>query len=194
MKKYYFLPFLDNALAVLISLLFSLLFASWFSFKPFAIPLGIAMTLVMCGLIYSRMWKLGRRNVRYNLGLKKSSSIKFVLPLIIFHLLLILLFFLSDKGLLPFKGMVLRTYYTFPDNMPREAINITVFEYIEMCVRLWFSYFLAFSESTKVWILILAPVLTFVSSVFGFMMGSKNKEVTEEYYKTAKFIKKKFNE
>jgi len=194
MRKYYFLPFLDNALAVLISLLFTLLFGSWFAFKPFAIPMGIAMTLVMCGLIYSRMWKLGRRNMRYNLELGKSSAIKFVLPLIIFHLLLILLFFLSDKGLLPFKEMVLRTYYTFPDNLPRVAIKITVFEYIKMSVRLWFSYFLAFSESTKVWILILAPLLTAISSVLGFIMGSKNKEVTEGYYKTAKIIKNKFNE
>ena len=90
--KYYFLPFVDNFLAVLISLLFTVFFGSWFGNAIFGFIMGVALTLVMCGFIYSRMWKLSRRNTRYGYDLPKDTAIRCVLPLCIVSFLLILIY------------------------------------------------------------------------------------------------------
>ena len=111
-KKYYFLPFLDNLLAVLVSLLFTMFFGSWFQNKIFGIAMGVIMTLVMCGFIYSRMWKLSRKNTRYGYGLKQSDGVKFILPLAIFSLALILFFFLAQTNVIPLKDIVCNGVYS----------------------------------------------------------------------------------
>ena len=193
-KKYYFLPFLDNLLAVFVSLLFTMFFGSWFQNKIFGIAMGVVMTLVMCGFIYSRMWKLSRKNTRYGYGLKPSDGVKFVLPLAIFSLALILFFFLAQTNVIPLMDAVLKTYYTFPDNLPRVPVHITPFDYLTVFVRFWFSYLLGFSQETHVWLLLISPVLMLLSGALGFKLGAENKEVLEGYAKASDKLKKKFNE
>lgn len=193
-KKYYVLPFLDNLLAVLVSLLFTMFFGSWFQMKAFGIAMGLIMTLVMCGFVYSRMWKLSRKNTRYGYGLKPSDGVKFVLPLAIFSLLVILFFFLAQQNIIPLKEIVLKTYYTFPDNQPRVAVHISPFDYVTIFTRFWFAYLLGFSQNTHVYIFVIAPILMVLSGALGFRLGAENKEVLDQYVKTVKKAKDKFNE
>ncbi len=193
-KKYYFLPFLDNFIAILISILFTAFFGSWFSFRPFGILMATALTLTMCGLIYSRMWKLSRKSERYGYGIKFSDGIKFVLPLAIVSAIIVLIYFLSKTDVLPFKEMILKTYYVFPDNLPREAVNVTVFDRINTVARFWFFYLLGFSEKTNSLILAIAPILMVLSSALGMKMGKEKKEFLNGYITVTKKIKDKFNE
>ncbi len=192
--KYYFLPFLDNLLAVLISLLFTAFFGSWFTFKPFAFLAGTLFTLTMCGLIYSRMWKLSRKNTRYGYDLTNADCVKFILPLVLFSLALVLTYLLADKNILPFKENHIKTYYTFPDNLPRVPVHITDFDYVTVFVRFWFTYMTPFSLSTNSYLLLLAPVLMFASGMLGFKLGSENKEVLVGTAKVIDKVKEKFNE
>ena len=193
-KKYYFLPFLDNIWAVLISLLFTMFFGSWLTYKPFGFAMGIALTLIMCGFIYSRLWKLSRKNTQYNLGLTQSAGLKFVLPLAIFHVLLILYFMLADAGIVTLKEEIIKMYYTFPDNLPREPVYISSFDYLTVFVKFWFAYFIPFSQNTHGFLLLFAPVLVLASGMLGFKLGTENKEVLNEYIKVTKKAKDKFNE
>lgn len=192
--KYYLLPFLDYILSLLICLLFTALFGSWFTFRPFAIIFGIAMTLTMCGMVYSRFWKLSRKNVRYGGGLKTSDEIKFILPLSIFCLVLVLFYILTENNVIPFRNILVKSYYTFPDNLPRVRVDITLFDRFNSVIRLWFMYFLAFMKKTSWAVLIFAPFLTFISAVLGVILGAENKEVLEGYLKVSNKIKDKFNE
>ena len=192
--KYYLLPFLDYALSILICLLFTAFFGSWFTFRPFAVIFGIATTLAMCGFIYSRFWKLSRKNTRYKLGTKNSEFIKFVLPLVILSSVLVLIYILADNGILPFKDVIVKTYYMFPDNLPREMVNVTLFDRYNSFVRFWFIHLLAFMDKTNAYLLIISPFLTFFSCVLGVRFGAKNKEVLEGYVKVTDKIKDKFNE
>lgn len=193
-RKYYFLPFLDHILAILISLLFTMFFGSWFNYKAFGYIMGIAMTLVMCGMIYSRIWKLSRKNIRYNYGLSMSDCLKFVLPLIIFNIVLILVFCLSKANIIPLAEIITKTYYTFPDNLPRQPVNVTAFDYFSIFTRFWYSYFLGFSQSTNWIILSFSPILILLSAIFGYKMGMNNKEFIDEYAKAVNKAKDKFNE
>lgn len=192
--KYYFLPFLDNLLAVLVSLLFTMFFGSWFTNRIFGFICGVAFTLVMCGLVYSRMWKLSRKNTRYGYGLAASAGIKFVLPLCLFGFLVILLYILADHGIIPLKDMIIKTYYTFPENLPREAVHITPFDYFTVGVRFWFSYLLPFGTNPPSWLFCISPVLAAISGAVGYKLGAENKEVLEGYVKVVDKVKDKFNE
>lgn len=193
-KKYYFLPFVDNILAILIATLFTMFFGSWFTFRPFGIFVGVILTLVMCGLFYSRMWKLSRKNTRYDLGLTRYDGIKFVLPVAIFSLLLVLFYILADKNIIPLREIVIKTYYTFPENAPRVPVDISYFDYFTMAVRVWFTYSLGLMQKTNIWVLLVLPFLMVLSGAVGFSLGAKNKEVLNEYLNVAEKVKKKFNE
>ncbi len=192
--KHYLFPFLDYLLAILISLLFTALFGSWFTFRPFAIVFGVIMTLVMCGMIYSRFWKLSRKNVRYNHGLETVDEIRFILPLTIFCAVLILLYILAESNILPFRDIIVKSYYTFPDNLPRVKVDITLFDRFNSLIRFLFIYFLAFMEKTRWYVLIFAPFLIFISAILGIKFGAENKEFINGYVKVTNKLKDKFNE
>lgn len=194
LTKYYFLPFLDNLLAVLVSLLFTIFFGSWFGNAVFGFIMGIALTLVMCGFVYSRMWKLSRKNTRYDWGLPANTGIRCVLPLCIFSFVLILIFMLADHNILPLQDIVIKNYYTFPDNLPRELVSITPFDYLTVVTRFWFSYLLPFAKDPSAWLFCLSPVLAAVSAALGFKLGAENKEVLDGYVKVVNKAKDKFNE
>ncbi len=193
-RKYYFLPFLDNIFAVLISLLFTVFFGSWASNKIFGTVMGIALTLVMCGFFYSRMWKVGRKNIRYHYGLPKNFAVKHVFPYVIACFVVILIYVLAKHNILPLKDAVIKTYYTFPDNLPREQVIISLFDYLQIFVRFWFSYLLPFTRELPVWMMCIAPVLSVIFSVLGYTLGTQNKEIIDAYAKTVNKAKEKFNE
>ena len=192
--KYYFLPFLDHVIAVLISLLFTVFFGSWFTNKIFGTIVGLAMTLVFCGLIYVRLWKLSRQNTRYGYGLKRDAGVKFVLPLALFSLLLTFFYVLAKHGIIPLNEIVLKTYYTFPDNLPRAKVLITSFDYLGVGVRLWFSSFLGFTTKMPVWLMCLSPVLAVLSAHVGFRFGAEHKTILDGALKASDKVKEKFNE
>ncbi len=193
-KKYYFLPFLDNIWAVLISLLCMMLFGSWLQHKPFGFVMSTVLTLIMCGFIYSRMWRLGRKNTQYNLGLVKTDGVKFVLPLAAFHVLLIVYFLLAQAGIFKLEEEIIKIYYTFPENLPRETVYITSLDYLVVFVRIWFAYLNFFAQNSPGFFLLLAPILVLVSGALGFKLGAENKEILNGYMKISKKAKDKFNE
>lgn len=192
--KYYFLPFVDYLLGILISILFTMFFGSWFTSKLFAFLCGTIFTLVTCGLVYSRMWKLSHKNTLYDYNLSKDAGIKFVLPLCLFSLFLILFYTLVKHNIIPLQDIIIKTYYKFPENLPREAVNITPFDYINMVVRFWFFYLLPFSSKTPVWLLCISPIAVASFGALGFSLGAQNKEIQKQYEKVAKKVKEKFNE
>ena len=193
-RKYYFLPFLDNIFAILISLLFTVFFGSWASNKIFGTVMGIALTLVMCGFFYSRMWKLSRKNTRYGYGLPKNFAVTHVFPYAVACFVLIFIYMLAKHNILPLKDAVIKTYYTFPDNLPREQVIISALDYLQVIIRFWFSYLLPVTRELPVWLMCTAPVLSVIFSVLGYTLGAKNKEILDVYAKTVHKVKDKFNE
>ena len=191
--KYYFLPFLDYLISLGICIVFTMFFGSWFGAKIFGFLMGVILTFVMCGCVYSRMWKLSRNNMRYKYGLDKTSGMKFVLPLVIVSFFVALLFFLGEKNIIPMDGIV-KTYYEFPDNLPRQAVHIDYFSYMTVFARFWFSYLLGFSGDMPAFLMFFASILIFVSGTVGFSLGAKDKSVLTEYTKVSAKVKKKFNE
>lgn len=191
--KYYFLPFVDYLISLLICIVFTMFFGSWFEAKIFGFLMGVILTLVMCGCVYSRMWKLSRKNTRYGYGLEKNAGMRFVLPLVLVSLAIALLYLLGKHGIISMDGIV-KTYYEFPDNLPRQAVHIDHFSYMTVFARFWFSYLLGFGGDVSAWLMLFATLLIFVSAAAGFSFGAKDKSVLTEYTKVSAKVKKKFNE
>ena len=192
-KKYYFLPFLDYLISLAICMIFTMFFGSWFGFKIFGFFMGAILTFVMCGCVYSRMWKLSRNNTRYKYGLDKNAGMKFVLPLAIVSFLIALFYLLGEYNIIP-MDQTIKTYYKFPDNLPRQAVHVNAFSYMTIFARFWFSYFLGFSSNIPAPLMFFASILIFISGAVGFSFGAKDKSVLTEYTKVSAKVKKKFNE
>ena len=193
-KRYYFFPFLDQVLSVLVCLLFTMFFGSWFGYPLFGFLCGIIFSLVMCGFIYSRMWRLSRNNTRYKEGLDASAGVKLVLPLCIVHLILIFIYILAKHNVIPLQSMVRDVYYTFPENADRVKVTVSVFTHLKFYMNMWFAYFVPFTNDMPVWLMCFAPVLTVLSAALGFKLGAENKELTEKAAKAINATTKKFHE
>ena len=191
-KKYYFLPFLDNLVAVGISFLLLILFGNWFNSPTFASIATFFMLFTLCGRIYVRMWNLSRKNTRYHYGLDKNDFLKFILPLVIFDLVIVIFYCLCELNVIPLKNIIVATYYTFPDNAKRELVEISLFEYIAPCVKAWFSYLICILHNGFVFFI--APILSFVSAMLGFKLGAKDKQIINVFLKVTQKAKDKFNE
>ncbi len=191
-KSYYFLPFLDNLKAVGVALLIMLLFGSWVQLPVLSTIFTILMLVVLFGSVYSRMWKLSRRNTQRKLGLSMVDFIKFILPLVIFELVIITFYCLCEAGIIPLDNLITKTYYNFPDDAAREIVNISLFDYVGPVIRIWFSYLAGITS--KGYVLFIAPVLTFAAALLGYYLGSDSKEIQEYYLNATEKAKKKFNE
>lgn len=191
-KKFYFLPFLDNLKAIGMSILFMFVFGSWYNNTVFRTIFTIISLLFLCGFIYSRMWKLGKKNVQRYWKLKLSDCVKFMLPLVIFEAAIIVFYFLCEKNIIPLRDIVIKTYYSFPENLPRELVKISVFDYVIPVINLWFSYLTGVAASPLVYLI--APVFSLFSAVFGFKMGMSGKELQMYYIEASDKAKDKFNE
>lgn len=191
-KKYYFLPFLDNLKAVGISLLAFLIFGSWMINPVFSTLATIVMLVALGGFVYSRMWKLSRKNVQRGFGLTSRDFIKFILPLVIFDVIIIIFLWLCKSGIIPIDDIILKTYYTFPDNASREIVSVSLFDYVGPVLMLWFSYLVG--VASEVYVLFIAPIVTFGAAIFGYRMGCENKLLQESYINITEKAKKKFNE
>ena len=112
-KSYYFLPFLDNLKAVGVSLLMMFLFGSWVQLSVLSMIFTILMLVVLFGSVYSRMWKLSKKNTQRKLGLSRIDFIKFILPLVIFELVIITFYCLCEVGIIPLDDLITKTYYNF---------------------------------------------------------------------------------
>ena len=191
-KKYYFLPFLDNLTAVGISFLIIILFGDWLHSPVFAAVATFFMLFTLCGRIYVRMWNLSRRNTRYRYGLTQNDFFKFIMPLIVFDLVVIVFYLLCDIGIIPLKNVIVVSYYSFPDDAKRELIKISLFEYLTPFVRGWFAYLIRILSNNLMFFL--APVLSFVSAMAGYKLGAEDKEILNLFLNITKKAKDKFNE
>lgn len=191
-KKYYFLPFIDNLKAVGLSLLAFFIFGSWMTNLIFSIIANTFMLIVLGGFIYSRMWKLCRKNTQKKFGLTIKDFVKFILPLVIFDVVIITFLCLCKSGIIPLDDIILKTYYTFPDNAPREIVSVSLFDYVGPVLMIWFSYLVG--ATSEVYVLFIAPIITFVAAIFGYRMGCENKLLQESYINITEKAKKKFNE
>ncbi len=191
-KKYYFLPFLDNLTAVGISFLIIILFGNWLVSPAFSAVATFFMLFTLCGRIYVRMWNLSRKNTRYHYGLTKIDFLKFILPLVIFDLVIIIFYCLSEANIIPLKNVIITSYYEFPDDAKRELVKISLFDYVTPFVRAWFSYLVNVLKNS--YILFLAPVLSFISAMLGYVLGDKNIEILNMFLNVTKKAKDKFNE
>ena len=191
-KKFYFLPFVDNLTAVGVSLLIVFLFGSWLNFPAFSAISAFFMILTLCGRIYVRMWNLSRKNTLRNYGLTKNNFVKFILPLVIFDVILAVFYCLCEFDIIPLKDVIVKSYYSFPDNAKRELLSISAFDYLGVVVRLWFMYLITFFKNG--FVLFLAPALSFVSAMLGYYLGDKNIQISSGYLKLTEKAKNKFNE
>ena len=191
-KKFYFLPFLDNLTAVGISLLLVLFFGNWFSNPTFSAIGTFFMLFTLCGRIYVRMWNLSRKNTRYHYGLTQNNFIGFILPLVIFDLVIIIFYCLCEYNIIPVKSIIVDSYYIFPDEAKREFVTVSLFEYITPWVRAWFSYLVFILRNA--FVLFLAPVLSFISAFLGFKLGASDKQIINVFLKITQKAKDKFNE
>jgi len=191
-KKYYFLPFLDNITAIGIAFLMFMILGSWMSNAVFAAIATFFMLFTLCGRIYVRMWKLSERNTKRKYSLTVKDFAKFLLPLVIFDLVIILVYYFCEWGILPLDEIITKSYYNFPDDAARELITISALDYFTVIIRFWFLYLvcLPFNGLT----LLLAPVLSFASGMMGYKFGAKDKMILHSYIKITEKAKKKFNE
>lgn len=191
-KKYYFLPIVDHITAVVITIVMMLLFGTWLSIPAVGAIATFFTLLTLCGRTYVRMWKLSQKNTLRQYGLTKNDFMKFALPIVIIDLVLIVFYLLCEYNIIPLKDIVTNTYYTFPDNLPREIKTTTAFEYAGLVVKLWFFFLTLIAKN--VYVFLLAPVLSFLSIMLGYKLGAKSKEITNVFVKVTEKAKKKFNE
>lgn len=193
-KKFYFLPFVDNLTAIGIALLMLLLFGDWIIYyAPVRAIAVFFMLFTLCGRIYVRMWNLSRKNIRYHYDLTKQNFIKFILPLVIFDLILIVFYCLCEHHIIPLDDIVVKSYYVFPDNAPREMVSTTLFtNYIAPVIKLWFLYLMFILKNG--FVLLLAPILSFLSAVLGYKFGAEDKQIANFVANITEKAKNKFNE
>lgn len=191
-KKYYFLPFVDNLTAVGIALLFIIMFGNWLNVPAFSAVATFFMIFTLCGRVYVRMWNLSRRNTRYRYGLTQTDFLKFILPLVIFDVVLILFYILCEYGIIPLKNVIVTSYYNFPEDAKREFIEVSLFEYFTPFVRAWFLYMTGILKNS--FILFLAPVMSFVSAMVGYKFGADDRQILNAFLKVTNKAKDKFNE
>lgn len=191
-KKFYFLPFLDNLTAVGISLLMLLLFGNWFSNPTFSAVATFFMLLTLTGRIYVRMWNLSRKNTRYHYNLTKNNFIGFILPLVIFDLVIVIFYCLCETNIIPLNDIIVTSYYNFPDNAKRELVEVSLFEYIAPWIKVWFYYLIGIAKNG--FVLFLAPLLSLISAMLGFKLGADDKQISNAFLKVTQKAKDKFNE
>lgn len=191
-KKFYFLPFLDNLKAVGISFLFLLFFGSWLVNPVFSTVFTMFMLIALGGFVYSRMWKLSRRNTQRKFGLTAKDFMKFMLPLIVFEVVIITFYCLCEEGIIPLDNLITKTYYNFPDDAAREIVNISLFDYVGPTIKIWFSYLAG--VASKGYVLFIAPIVSFGAAMLGYRLGSDNKLIQDSYINITEKAKKKFNE
>lgn len=191
-KRFYFLPFLDNLKAIGIGILFIFIFGSWYDNAVFRTVFTLISLIFLCGFMYSRMWKLGKKNTQRQWGLKLSDCVKFMLPLVIFEVVIIIFHFLCEKDVISLRDIVIKSYYSFPENLPRELVKISVYDYVIPAINLWFAYLTGVASSGLVYLI--APIFSLGAAIFGFEMGTARKELQDYCIKTTEKIKDKFNE
>ena len=191
-KKFYFLPFVDNLTAIGIAFLMFMILGSWMSIPALTAIATFFMLFTLCGRIYVRMWKLSERSTKRHFALTAKDFAKFLLPLVIFDVAIILIYCLSDWGILPLDKIITDSYYTFPDDAARVLTTVSVFDYFGFFVRFWFLYLVCFPFSGPM--LFLAPVLSFASGMLGYHFGAKDKQIVNSYINITEKAKKKFNE
>ncbi len=184
--------FADYGICLLLQILgiFALSLVESFSW---GYPLYSALfCLVIFIFHYVRTHKAGRR-----IDAKKSlwEGLLIALPLTLFHLLIIGGFALLSSDLTALGDTVVKTVYSFPDDAPRVATNVTLAETITPIVRLWFSPIVGFiREKTNVLVLLIVPLLTLSGGFLGYLAAQKKFYFAEHFAAFSQKVADKFNE
>ena len=191
-KKFYFLPFVDHLTAIGIAFLCFMILGSWMSIPAVSAIATFFMLFTLCGRTYVRMWNLSERNTRRHYDLTAKDFAKFLLPIVVFDLAVILIYCLCKWNILPLDEIITKSYYSFPDDAPRQLTTISVLDYFVLFVRFWFLFLVCLPFNG--FVLLFAPVLSFVSGMLGYKFGAKNKQILHSYINITEKAKKKFNE
>ncbi len=187
-KKYYFLPFLDNLTAVVIALVIIIPFGRFF-LNPLIATIGTL--LMICGLfgrVYVRMWKLSRRNTRYHYKITKKDFVRFIIPLVIFDLLLAIFYCLCEYGIIPLDKIIVSSYYAFPENEARQLVTISLYDYTVSIIKIWFFYLITILKNG--FVLFLAPILSYAAAILGYKLGDKDIQLKDMHNMLINKIKK----
>ncbi|MBE7048927.1 MAG: hypothetical protein E7393_06135 [Ruminococcaceae bacterium] len=195
-KKTMLMMFADYAECLIWQLL-GLFILSWmlkFSWGDAAYSL--IFCIVFFSHIYSRAHRAAKRDSHYkDLRRTPAEGLLLATPLAVFNLLLIVIFALIQKNIIPIRNIVITTTYSFPDNEPRIATDILLIDYLSIFVRFWFGMLAGFIKEKLSWsLLLLVPLLTALGGFLGYFAGRKKYYFSETLVKTITKVKDKFNE
>ncbi|MBR6728752.1 MAG: hypothetical protein IKL80_01200 [Clostridia bacterium] len=188
--------FLDYLLSLLLQF-FGLFLFSWVLANDWGTVFYSAIfTLVLFGLIYSRAHKAAIKDVKHKeLRPVYTEGLHLAAPLAVFNLIIVVLYALLDAGIIPAKDVLVQTLYSFPDNQPRFATEVFLFDYIVPVVRLWFGSLVGFiGSATPALVLLINPAVILAGGFAGYLAGTKKLYISEKIAEIIQKIKEKFNE
>lgn len=194
-KKTMLMMFVDYLICLLVQLL-GLFVLSWMLQYDWGGPVySIIFCLLLFGLIYSRAHSKAERDLKRKSLQPAYEGLLLALPLAAFNLILILLFALIQKNIIPIGNIVTNTVYTFPDNEPRIATDILLMDYITSGIRIWFGTLLGFmSDKTSAALLLISPAITLLAGFCGYWAGGHKFFISEVIFSAKEKVKDKFNE
>ncbi len=188
--------FVDYLLCILLQM-FGLFVLSWTLQFPWGYPAYSAIfSLILFGLLYSRAHKAAKRDSR----LKENQpgmweGLRMAIPLAVLNLVIILAFALIEYNVVPVRDLVIKTIYRFPDNAPREKLDVLLIDSIIPFIRVWFGALVGFmKENTTTLILFIMPILNLAAGFLGYYAGRKKFFIADYIFRAKEKMKDKFNE
>ena len=169
------LLFFVDYLVCIVFQIFGLVFLSWALDFPWVDPVySILFSLVLFARVYRRGNKAAGRDLRNHE--KKPlffDGLLMVLPLVVFQLVIIFAYRWVQGN--PLGGTVVNVIYSFPDNLPRVAKEITLAESLVPYLRIWFGSVMGFmGQGFSALVALLVPLSHVLAGFFGYLAGLKH--------------------
>ena len=194
-RKTMLMMFTDYIFNILLQILGWVLFAQIpaLSFlNPFY---SVLMCLLLFSFLYARAYNTAKRDAKTELKRSKAEGLLLAMPLAVLNLLIILLFTLIQSNIIPIRDVVVKTVYSFPDNAPRVATDILLFDYIVIIIRVWFGSLIGFMKAElSPCLLLVTPLLILGAGFLGYYLGCKKIYISELLSSLKKKLADKFNE
>lgn len=196
-RKCKLMLFVDYLLTLLLCV-FGLFILSWLlNYSWGYIAYSVLFTLIFFGLVYSRCWNKAKSDLKYQKEtVKLTNALRMVAPLTIFFLVIAALFALIKFNIIPIRDIVTEVRYVLEENQPRQVHNIVLFDTVVPIIRILFSFLIGFqpADSTSALTLLIAPAVTVLAGVLGYLAGMRKFYISEVIIKTQQKAKDKFNE
>lgn len=194
-KKTMLMLFVDYLLCLLLEL-FGLILFSWMLKFPWGYPAySTLFTLVLFGLLYSRIHSAADRDRKHKELKKPTEGLVMAAPLVCFNLLIILIYALMQYNVIPVRDVLMNTLYSFPDDAPRVVTKLYLIDYITPVVRIWFGHLVGFmTETTTPLLLLISPLVALAAVFLGYFAGGKRFYIADVIFKAKEKVKEKFNE